>query len=97
MKTYILCDPESVQPQKHHVESPNPQRAVRGPALYIGLDMHTDSIAVSLAPSDSTEVRRYGLIGSSRAAWGFEQMRQIVGRAMDWQPAPEPRPEQEWL
>jgi len=27
--------------------------------------VHNDSIAVSLAPSDSTEVRRYGLIGSS--------------------------------
>ena len=25
--------------------------------------MHNDSIAVSLAPSDSTEVRRYGIIG----------------------------------
>jgi transposase len=31
--------------------------------LYIGLDVHNDSIAVSLAPSDSTEVRRYGIIG----------------------------------
>jgi transposase len=33
--------------------------------LFIGLDVHNDSIAVSLAPSDSTEVRRYGLIGGS--------------------------------
>ena len=39
--------------------------APRGPALYIGLDVHSDSIAVSLAPSDTTEVRRYGEIGGT--------------------------------
>jgi transposase len=33
--------------------------------LFIGLDVHTDSIAVSLAPSASTEVRRYGMIGGT--------------------------------
>lgn len=38
-----------------------PARA--GLALFIGLDVHNDSIAVSLAPSDTTEVRRYGIIG----------------------------------
>ena len=38
-----------------------PARA--GLILYVGLDVHNDSIAVSLAPSDSTEVRRYGIIG----------------------------------
>ena len=37
--------------------------AASGPALFLGLDVHNDSIAVSLAPSDSTEVRRYGIIG----------------------------------
>ena len=26
--------------------------------------------------------------------WWFQRMRQIVDRAMDWQPAPPPRPEQ---
>jgi transposase len=31
--------------------------------LFLGLDVHNDSIAVSLAPSDSPEVRRYGIIG----------------------------------
>jgi hypothetical protein len=70
MKSYILRDPNSVQPQKaQFLEAPDPQtnpqaeRIVtvgRSPALYVGLDVHTDSIAVSLAPSDSTEVRRYG-------------------------------------
>jgi hypothetical protein len=33
--------------------------------LFNGLDVHTESIAVSVAPSDSTEVRRYGLIGGT--------------------------------
>jgi hypothetical protein len=36
---------------------------VKGPVLFIGLDVHNDTIAVSLAPSDSIEVRRYGIIG----------------------------------
>jgi transposase len=39
--------------------------APKGPTLYVGLDVHSESIAVSLAPSDSTEVRRYGLIGGT--------------------------------
>jgi hypothetical protein len=26
--------------------------------------------------------------------WWFERMRQMVDRALDWQPAPQPRPEQ---
>ncbi len=39
------------------------------------------------------------LIAGRRAAvrnphWWFERMRQIVDRALDWQPAPAPRPEQ---
>src|SRR5678816_3478548 len=32
---------------------------------YIGLDVHKDSIAVSIAPENSTEVRRYGIIGGT--------------------------------
>ncbi|MEO5803986.1 MAG: hypothetical protein ABIR24_10685 [Verrucomicrobiota bacterium] len=30
---------------------------------YLGLDVHNDSIALSIAPSNSAEVRRYGIIG----------------------------------
>ena len=30
----------------------------------------------------------------SRANWWFQQMREIVDRAVDWQPAPPPLPEQ---
>jgi len=33
----------------------------------------------------------------TRAHWWFEQMRQVVDRAFDWQPTPEPRPRQTWL
>ena len=80
MKTYLLRDPKTVEPQKHR---PHPLRAgpgrqatvptirgrpaarAAGPALFLGLDVHNDSIAVSLAPSDSSEVRRYGIIGGA--------------------------------
>ncbi len=34
---------------------------------------------------------------ATRAAWWFSQMRQIVSHAIDWDTAPEPRPEQSWL
>jgi hypothetical protein len=33
----------------------------------------------------------------SRAQWWFAHMRRIVDRAMDWQAAGEPRPEQIWF
>ena len=32
---------------------------------YLGLDVHKESIAVSIAPQNSTEVRRYGIIGGT--------------------------------
>lgn len=32
---------------------------------YIGLDVHNDSVAISIASSDSTEVRRWGIIGGT--------------------------------
>ncbi len=33
--------------------------------IYVGLDVHNDSIAVSIAPSDSAEVRRWGILGGT--------------------------------
>jgi hypothetical protein len=39
--------------------------------------------------------RREGRI--ARASWWFAQMRDIVERAMDWETAGEPRPEQIWI
>jgi transposase len=32
---------------------------------YLGLDVHKETIAVSIAPANSTEVRRYGIIGGT--------------------------------
>jgi hypothetical protein len=32
---------------------------------YIGLDVHNDSIAISIAANDSAEVRRWGIIGGT--------------------------------
>ena len=58
MKSYILRSRQTVQSQKSNILTPT-----RSWVLYLGLDVHNDSIAVSLAPSDSTEVRRYGIIG----------------------------------
>jgi len=81
MKTYILRDPQTVEPQtplpQFVSEDPvlsatveaicgrpaPPSPAPGGRILFTGLDVHNDTIAVSLAPSDSTEVRRYGIIG----------------------------------
>src|SRR5450759_5496746 len=75
MKTYILRDPSTVEAQNPprlrrddpalHALVGKILAAGRGPALYLGLDVHNDSIAVSLAPSDATEVRSYGLIGGA--------------------------------
>ena len=74
MKTYLLRDPKTVEPQtprrvrRRPVPSgagttPTVPPAPAGPALFLGMDVHNDSIAVSVAPADSTEVRRYGIIG----------------------------------
>ena len=32
---------------------------------YLGLDVHKETIAVSVAPEGSSEVRRYGIIGGT--------------------------------
>jgi len=58
MKSYILLKPEAVQSQI--ITAP---AEAKPSVLFIGLDVHNDSIAVSIAPGDSTEVRRYGIIG----------------------------------
>jgi hypothetical protein len=33
----------------------------------------------------------------NRANWWFNQMRQVVDRAFDWEPTPRSQPEQIWL
>lgn len=73
MKTYILRPFPPVEPQRtrsHHRPAPRPK--VHPPAtpstaaLFIGLDVHSPSIAVCLAPSHSTELRPYGVIGGGQ-------------------------------
>src|SRR5664279_3168130 len=79
MKTYILRQPKPVESQKParvprrktppvttiNIVLGRPPAPTSGSVLFIGLDVHTDSIAVSLAPSEATEVRRYGIIGGT--------------------------------
>src|SRR5262245_18150851 len=57
MKTYILRDPNAVEPQKaQFVPAADPPASVIPVrVLFLGLDVHNDSIAVSLAPSDTTK------------------------------------------
>ena len=78
MKTYLLREPKRVEPQNTR-RAPRPRpapatasavlgrpaQAQNGPVLFVGLDVHSESIAVSLAASGSTEVRRYGMIGGT--------------------------------
>jgi transposase len=74
MKTYILRPSNPVEPQNPRRSDPPAQAIssdILGPAaatsrdliLNIGMDVHNDSIAVAIAPSGSTEVRPYGIIG----------------------------------
>jgi transposase len=72
MKTYILRPFRAVEPQSTRSQhQPTPHSKVSHlatpsqPALFIGLDVHSESIAPCLAPSDSTELRPYGIIGGS--------------------------------
>jgi hypothetical protein len=77
MKKYILRQPKTVESQKparpFRLKTATGTTFVLGrppaPAndrvLFTGFDVHTDSIAVSLALSDSVEARRYGIISGT--------------------------------
>lgn len=85
MKTYILGHSGAVDGQKAAQEDvPRPpQGAPPGPRLFIGMDVHSESIAVSLAPGDSAEVRRYGVIeGTHDAVLKLAQKLQQAHREM---------------
>ena len=76
MKTYILppfppvdaqaATPSDASGPAHSSEIlGRPTTFPTAQVWFIGLDVHNDSIAVSLAPSNSTEVPRSGLIGGT--------------------------------
>ena len=61
----VLAPPDSAPIRR---DDPAVRAAVdrlAGSILFVGLDVHQDSIAVSLAPAGSAEVRRYGVIGGT--------------------------------
>jgi len=47
---------------------------------YLGLDVHRETIAVSIAPQDSTEVRRYGIIGGT-----LEEVDKLLKKLPIWE------------
>ena len=50
--------------------------------LFIGMDVHKESIVISLADDDRSEVRRYGTIGGTMA--GFKKiLRKLVSTGKD--------------
>ncbi len=70
------------------------------PLVQIGfknMKLNTAQMELGFGPSTAImppDARRRRL---SSAAWWFSRMRQVVDLAVDWEPAPEPRPEQTWL
>jgi hypothetical protein len=65
MKTYVLRNTTRVEPQILPSRATATAAVPNGSVLFLGLDVHNDSIAVSIAPGDSTKVRRYGIIGGT--------------------------------
>lgn len=59
--------------------------------------MTNEQLELSLAAVRQPEPMPRRESRQSRAAWWFRQMRRVVNSAMDWDTAPEPRPEQSWL
>jgi hypothetical protein len=62
-----------------------------------GLNMNNEQLELGFGSGKLQPgvTRREGRI--ARAGWWFAQMRQIVDRAMDWETAAAPRPEQIWI
>jgi hypothetical protein len=60
--------------------------------------MNNEQLEFGINPNlryQGTKARRGGR--TARAVWWFAQMRNIVSRAMDWEAANSPRPEQIWI
>jgi hypothetical protein len=60
--------------------------------------MNDTQLQLSLGSPSVTQPPRANRRPSTFSSrWWFQQMRQIVDCAFDWQPAPPPRPEQAWF
>ena len=54
-------------------------------------------LELAFAAASSGQAAGYPPRRLTRANWWFQRMRQLVDRAIDWQPALPARPEQIWL
>jgi transposase len=102
LRTPNPVEPQSARPPRRAARAPQPEplpapvataaalgrpsRTPDGPVLFVGLDVHTDSIAASLAPAGGTEVRRYGLIGGTH-----DDVLQLAKKLLAAQPGTELR------
>jgi hypothetical protein len=59
------------------------------------IDMFNGQLEMGFGNGNTSPTRRQRRL--TRAQWWFQRMRQVVDRALDWQPAPTPRPEQIWF
>jgi hypothetical protein len=59
--------------------------------------MNNEQLELELAGAKTAADPRPRERRGTRAAWWFTQMRRIVSEAIDWEAAPDPRPEQSWL
>jgi hypothetical protein len=59
------------------------------------MNMHNAQLEMSFQGATRVLSRRQRRL--SRAQWWFQRMRQIVDRAIEWQPSPPARPEQIWF
>ena len=57
--------------------------------------MHDAQMEMSFGSTGRLVSRRQRRL--ARGQWWFQRMRQIVDRAIEWQPAAAPRPEQIWF
>lgn len=60
-----------------------------------GYNMYDAQLEMSFGSTGEQLTRRQRRL--NRAQWWFQRMRQMVDRAVDWQPAPLARPEQIWF
>lgn len=59
--------------------------------------MDKQQLEMSLAGEKQLRLPTPGQRRRHRARWWFSQMRSVVDRALDWEPAPPARPEQIYL